>query len=105
FLSTGPGGEILGYGTNGWVMAAVTLFGVFWVGQVVRPAPDAASRAAKPESTPRDEGPGDGQAHAMIGQRVATESATSGTIVNSSNTRYAEPPSALRKSPPVHEPP
>jgi MFS transporter, DHA1 family, inner membrane transport protein len=52
FLSTSAGGEIVGYGTNGWVMTAVTLFAVFWVGQVVRPARDGASRAAKAESTP-----------------------------------------------------
>lgn len=49
FLSKGAGGDILGYGTNGWVMAAVTLFAVVWVGQVVRPphaGPSSASKAA-----------------------------------------------------------
>lgn len=35
-LASGPRGEILGYGTNGWVAAAVTLIAVAWIGQVGR---------------------------------------------------------------------
>ena len=35
-LGSGPRGEILGYGTNGWVAAAVTLIAVAWIGQVGR---------------------------------------------------------------------
>lgn len=33
-LSTSPGGQILGYGTVGWVSVAVGLAGVFWVSRV-----------------------------------------------------------------------
>ncbi|XAH24224.1 MFS transporter [Xylophilus sp. GW821-FHT01B05] len=36
-LSNGPGGEILGYGLNGWLSAALVLLGIYWIGRV-RPA-------------------------------------------------------------------
>jgi DHA1 family inner membrane transport protein len=43
-----PTGEILGYAVNGWIAAAMTLFGIFWIGRVVsnssiRPLPVAAT--------------------------------------------------------------
>jgi predicted MFS family arabinose efflux permease len=45
-LGTGPNGEILGYGMNGWIAAALTLFGMIWIVRVVsntsaQPAPVA----------------------------------------------------------------
>jgi hypothetical protein len=36
-LSTGSGGEILGYGVIGWISTALTVFGVFWISRVGRP--------------------------------------------------------------------
>ena len=36
-LSTGSGGEILGYATNGWIATALTLFGIFWISRVAQP--------------------------------------------------------------------
>jgi DHA1 family inner membrane transport protein len=33
-LTTGPSGEIVGYGTNGWIATALTLFAVFWIARV-----------------------------------------------------------------------
>lgn len=35
-LRTGPAGEILGYGRNGWIAAALTVFAVLWISQVRR---------------------------------------------------------------------
>ncbi len=37
-LSSGRGGEIVGYGTNGWVAMGVTMLALIWIGQVKRPA-------------------------------------------------------------------
>ena len=34
-LSAGPSGEILNYGVNGWIAAAMTLFGMIWIARVV----------------------------------------------------------------------
>ena len=58
-LSSGQGGEILGYGANGWVAAAITVVAVIWIGQVRRPASGhrggrvPASDPASPQSTPQ----------------------------------------------------
>ena len=46
-LGSGPSGEIVGYGMNGWIAAALTLFGMIWIGRVVsnsssQPAPVVA---------------------------------------------------------------
>lgn len=40
-LSKGADGQIMGYGWNGWLSAALTLLAVYWIGRV-RPAPAAA---------------------------------------------------------------
>ncbi len=58
-LSSGRSGEILGYGANGWVAAAITVVAVIWIGQVRRPASGhrggrlPASDPATPQSTPQ----------------------------------------------------
>jgi predicted MFS family arabinose efflux permease len=46
-LSNGPNGQIVGYGLNGWLSAALVLFGVYWVGRVrSAAAPTALARNA-----------------------------------------------------------
>ena len=42
-VGIGPAGEITGYGTNGWIAAGLTLFGVFWVSRVRPAAPPAGA--------------------------------------------------------------
>ncbi len=51
-LSSGPGGEIFGYGTNGWVAAGVTVLAVAWIGQVGRTARGKRAPAVDPAATP-----------------------------------------------------
>jgi MFS transporter, DHA1 family, inner membrane transport protein len=51
-LSTGAGGEILGYGTNGWVAAIMTVLAVAWIGQVGRPARGKRAAMVDPAATP-----------------------------------------------------
>ncbi len=46
-LGSGPSGQILGYEMNGWIAAALTVFGIVWIGRVVsnsvaQPAPVVA---------------------------------------------------------------
>jgi DHA1 family inner membrane transport protein len=56
-VAIGPGGELTGYGTNGWLAAALTFFGLFWVARVQpQPAP-AASQAAEPAPSTDTRGP------------------------------------------------
>jgi MFS transporter, DHA1 family, inner membrane transport protein len=47
-LSSGAGGEILGYGANGWVAAGVTVIAIIWIGQVGRAAGVARLPVAGP---------------------------------------------------------
>lgn len=49
-VGIGPHGEITNYGINGWIGAALTLFGVFWIARV-QPAAQHASPAA-PAASP-----------------------------------------------------
>ena len=50
-LGTGPGGTIVGYGVNGWIAAALTVFGMIWIARVAHaPPPLAAVVAAEAES-------------------------------------------------------
>lgn len=53
-LGTGAHGEILGYGVNGWIAMALTLFGMVWIARVVPGAapPQPASIAATPAEAP-----------------------------------------------------
>ncbi len=51
-LSSGPGGAILGYGTNGWVAAGVTMLAVVWIGQVGRAARGKRASMVDPAATP-----------------------------------------------------
>jgi predicted MFS family arabinose efflux permease len=44
-LSSGPGGEILGYGTNGWCAVALTLLAVAWVYRVTKATASTAASA------------------------------------------------------------
>ncbi len=37
-LSSGQGGEIIGYGRNGWCAAALTVLGVVWISRVTKSA-------------------------------------------------------------------
>ena len=46
-LSAGKGAEIIGYGTNGWVAAALTLFGIFWITHI-----RSASQGVRVSPTP-----------------------------------------------------
>lgn len=50
-LSSGTGGEILGYGANGWVAAGVTVVAIIWIGQVGRPARGGPSPVGDPAAT------------------------------------------------------
>src|SRR5262249_55979380 len=34
-LSSGPNGEIVGYGLNGWISTVLTVLGMVWIGRVV----------------------------------------------------------------------
>jgi DHA1 family inner membrane transport protein len=47
-LGAGPRGEIVGYGMNGWIAAAMTLFGMLWIGRVVSNSSARALHAVAP---------------------------------------------------------
>lgn len=51
-LSSAPDGKLVGYGTNGWVGAALVVFSLYWVGRV-RPAPTPAPAAAPAQEPAR----------------------------------------------------
>jgi predicted MFS family arabinose efflux permease len=51
-LSSAPDGKLLGYGTNGWIGAALVMFSLYWVGRV-RPAPTLTPAAASAQETAR----------------------------------------------------
>jgi MFS transporter, DHA1 family, inner membrane transport protein len=50
-LSIGPGGEIVGFGTNGWVATGVTVLALIWIGQVKRTAGATRAPVADPAAT------------------------------------------------------
>jgi len=52
-LSSGPGGEILGYGTNGWVAAGVTVVAIIWIGRVGPRTSGDRAPAGNPVVTPK----------------------------------------------------
>jgi predicted MFS family arabinose efflux permease len=47
-LGSGPQGEIVGYGINGWLAVGLTVFGLFWIGRMLRPLPAAPAAAPAP---------------------------------------------------------
>ncbi|MDB5800341.1 MAG: hypothetical protein JWL63_1280 [Rhodocyclales bacterium] len=48
-LSSGPGGEIIGYGTNGWCAVALTLLGIVWIHRVTKVAMPVAADKPVPD--------------------------------------------------------
>jgi DHA1 family inner membrane transport protein len=52
-LSADPGGQILGYGTNGWVAAAMTVISIVWIGRVGTSTSGNRAPAGNPAVTPK----------------------------------------------------
>ncbi len=50
-LSIGPAGEIVGFGTNGWIATGVTVLALIWIGQVKRTTGATRAPVADPAAT------------------------------------------------------